>query len=105
MASSKDLMVIANDSVFQNRVHYYLKQVSISVLSESSAIVGHNARIVFAQRILSGQIAIQDYAIGVVTSSNIALEAVLATTDFSIPDVDIQATVVTLFNAYATVIS
>ena len=105
MASSKDLMVIATDAIFQRRVEYYLKQAAISVLSEAGSVTGHNARLVFAQKILSGQASIQDYSVGTVTVSGVASVADVAAADYAVTDSAVQSAVGGLYNAYATVVS
>jgi hypothetical protein len=105
MASNTDLMAIARNEKFQDRIRYDIQKAAIAVCSEDSQTASHPQRIAYARLLISGNIQILSWAIAVVTNSTIANEATLdpQVADFGIPDSDIEFTVNSLFNAFAGV--
>lgn len=103
-ATYNQLMVIANDSNFKNRVNYAMINAAVAVVAEANNTANHQKRCDFARSIIGGSANVFQYCIGVLNNSTIAAEANSATTpDFAIPDSDIQFAVNSLFNAYAGV--
>lgn len=100
-----DLMTIAGNSRFQNRCAYYLDAAAFNVMSEDPATAGHAKRVQYAYGIINGGINLQLLAADVLTNTTIASEAALGSSDFSIPDSDIQFTINSLFNGLAGVSS
>lgn len=101
-ATFNQLMTIANDANFKNRVNYAMINAAIAVVAESNATANHGKRCDYAKLILDGSANIFQMAIGVLNNATIAAEANSATTpDFAIPDSDIQFAVNSNFNAYS----
>lgn len=97
-------MTIARNSGFQDRIKYALESASIDVLAEATTTANHSARRAFAVKVLAGNIDSVATATAVLTNSTIAAEANSATTpDYAIPDGDIQFTVNSMFDAFASV--
>ena len=104
MANAGDLLTIARNQRFQDRVNYYLNKAAIAVMAEAANTASHQNRVFYSRKILGGGINMQDIAIDVATNATIAAEAVLATTpDYAVPDSDIEFVVNSLFNALAGV--
>jgi hypothetical protein len=104
MSVSTNLMTIAKDPTFQNRVNYALEFASLAVMAEPNSVVGHSLRVAYANAVLAGKELLNIVSIGVVCNSTIALEANIATTpDFGIPDADIQFAVNSIFSALSGV--
>ncbi len=102
MASYSDLITIAGNNAFQNRIKYSLTQAAVSVYNEASSTTGHTARVAYAVGIIDGNYNLASASLAVLTNSTIAAEATLASApDFSIPDSDIQFAVNSLWNALA----
>ncbi len=102
MADYDDLITIAGNNGFQNRVKYALTSAAISVFNESSSTTGHTARVGYARSILDGSINLPSATLAVLTNTTIAAEATLATApNFGIPDSDIQFAVNSLWDALA----
>lgn len=68
----------ANDVDFQSRVAWAVRQMAVQVIMESPATTNHAARLVLANKIISGtQLAnSQQYAVAVITASS-AVQAAL----------------------------
>lgn len=106
MASVHDLMSIARDPNFQDRIKYSLQQSALDVMAEAGNVTGHALRVTFAGRVLAGTVDIFQVAISVLNNSTIAAEANVALpigAAFGIPDSDLPFTVNSLFNAFAGV--
>jgi hypothetical protein len=105
MASNADLMAIARNEKFQDRVRYDIQKAAVSVMAEDSSTASHPQRITYARLILDGNVQILSFCIAVVTNSTISTEATLdpQVADFGIPDSDIEFTVNSLFNSFAGV--
>ena len=102
MANFGDVVQIARNARFQDRVNFALVTAAINVMTESNQTEKHGNRVDFARNVINGTLPILPYAISVGTSPAIAAEAVLATTpDYAIPDADIQFTVNSMFNSFA----
>jgi len=104
MASYVDLMFIANYVAFQNRVKYAFQLAAINVMAEDPQTPNHAERVTFADRVLSGLVAIFELAVGILTNPSIAAEAdveLYVNASFGIPDGDIQFTANSMFNAFA----
>lgn len=108
MATTVDLITIAQNQAFQSRVTYALYNTAIAVLSELGSTQGHTQRVVYAKAILNGNSNTVNVAIGVLTNTTIASEADISKSvngDYGIPDGDIQFAVNTFFNAFSGVSS
>lgn len=107
MASFNDLITIANDGLFQNRVLYALEVAAIAVLAEAGAVTGHSARVSYANKVIqNGSSAASIAARGVLTNLALAAEADITKTqygDYGISDGDIQFVVNGLFSSFAGV--
>ncbi len=102
MASYSDLITIAGNNGFQNRIKYALTQAAVSVYNESSSTTGHTARVAYATSVIQGNYNLAPAALAVLTNTTIGAEATLATApDFGIPDTDIQFAVNSLWSALA----
>ena len=102
MASYDDLITIAGNNGFQNRIKYALTQAAVSVYNEASSTTGHVARLALATGVINGSYNVAPAALAVLTNSTIAAEATLSSApDFAIPDSDIQFAVNSLWNALA----
>ena len=102
MADYADLMTIASNGWFQNRIKYALTSAAVSVYNEASSSTGHSARLAYAAGIIGGNYNLAPAALAVLTNSTIAAEATLSSApDFAIPDSDIQFAVNSLWNALA----
>ena len=102
MADYDDLITIAGNNGFQNRIKYALTQAAVSVYNELSSTTGHAARVAYAVSIIGGNYNLAPASLAVLTNTTIAAEATLATApDFGIPDSDIQFAVNSLWNALA----
>jgi hypothetical protein len=102
MADYDDLIKIAGNSGFQDRIKYALTQAAVSVYNESSSTTGHLARLAYATGIIGGSYNLAPAALAVLTNTTIATEATLGSApDFAIPDTDIQFAVNSLWNALA----
>lgn len=101
---TRDIIAIAKQDYFKDRVRFYATKAAIAVMSEAGNVVGHAERVIYAKAILAGSVDIQQLAYGVVTNSTIAASADAGTPpDFEIVDGDIEFVVNSLFNAYAGV--
>jgi hypothetical protein len=102
MADYDDLIKIAGNSGFQDRIKYALTQSAISVYNEASSSTGHIPRLAYATGIIAGNYNLGPAALAVLTNATIAAEATLSSApDFAIPDTDIQFAVNSLWNALA----
>ncbi len=102
MANYDDLMTIALNSRFQDRIKYALTSAAVSVFNEASSTTGHTARVEYADGIIRGSYNLGPASLAVLTNTTIASEANLAhAPDFSIPDSDIQFAVNSLWDAFA----
>ncbi len=103
MANYDDLIKIAGNSGFQERVKYALMSAAVSVYNELSSTTGHTPRVAYANSIIAGNYNLGPASLGVLTNTSIAAEATIGSApDFSIPDSDIQFAVNSLWNAFAT---
>ncbi len=103
MASYDDLIKIAGNDGFQNRVKYALTSAAVSVYNELSSTTGHTARVAYATSVIQGSYNLAPASLAVLTNTSIATEATLGSApDFAIPDSDIQFAVNSLWNALAT---
>ena len=102
MADYDDLITIAGNNGFQNRVKYALTQAAISVYNEQSSTTGHAARVAYASGIIQGNYNLASAALAILTNASIAAEATLSSApDFAISDSDIQFAVNSLWNTLA----
>ena len=102
MADYDDLITIAGNNGFQNRIKYALTQAAVSVYNEASSSTGHTARLAYAVGVIGGSYNLASATLAVLTNSTIAAEATLSSApDFAIPDTDIQFAVNSLWNALA----
>ncbi len=110
MASYDDLITIAGNGGFQNRVKYALASAAVSVYNELSSTTGHNQRVAYATSVIQGNYNLAPAALAVLTNTTIASEASLGTAPgsvpatapgFNIPDSDLQFAVNSLWNALA----
>ncbi len=102
MAHYDDLITIAGNNGFQNRIKYALTQAAVSVYNEASSTTGHIARVSYATGIIGGNYNLAPAALAVLTNTTIAGEATLSSApDFGIPDSDIQFAVNALWDALA----
>ncbi len=103
MASYDDLIKIAGNSGFQERVKYALTSAAVSVYNELSSTTGHTQRVAYASGIIQGNYNLAPASLAVLTNTSIAAEASLSSApDFSIPDSDIQFAVNSLWDCMAT---
>ena len=107
MAAFFDLMTIANDPAFQNRIQYALEVAAENVMAEAGNVTGHAQRVGFSTHVLNGSVSIHEVTIAVMTNSTIAGEADitknLAVPSYAIPDSDIQFTINSLYSILAGV--
>ncbi len=102
MASYNDLVTIANNNAFQNRVKYALESAAISIYNEASSSTGHTARVAYASGVIGGNYSLFPTALAVLTNSTLGSEANLAhPPDFGIPDSDLQFAVNSMWDALA----
>ena len=101
MADYDDLMTMAGNNGFQNRIKYALAQAAVSVYNELSSTTGHAARVAYASNVIAGNYNLGPATLAVLTNSTISAEATLGSADFGIPDTDIQFAVNSLWNALA----
>jgi hypothetical protein len=102
MADYDDLITIAGNGGFQNRVKYALIQAAVSVYNEQSSTTGHTARVAYASNVIAGNYNLAPTSLAVLTNSTLAAEATLTSApDFNIPDTDLQFAVNSLWNAFA----
>ncbi len=102
MASYDNLIDIAKNTGFQDRVKYALVSAAVSVFNEASSTTGHTARVAYASSIIQGNYNLAPASLAVLTNSTIASEATLtAPPDFNVPDSDLQFSVNSLWNALA----
>ncbi len=102
MANYDDLITIAGNGGFQNRIKYALTSAAVSVYNELSSTTGRAARVAYATGIIGGNYNLAPASLAVLTNSTIASEASAANPpDFGIPDSDIQFAVNSLWNALA----
>ena len=102
MADYDDLITIAGNNGFQNRIKYALTSAAVSVYNELSSTTGHSARVSYAVSIINGNYNLAPASLAVLTNPTIAAEATLSSApDFGIPDSDIQFAVNSLWNALA----
>ena len=100
MADYDDLIAIAGNNGFQNRVKYALTSAAVSVYNEASSSTGHVARVAYASGVISGNYNLAPAALAVLTNVTIAGEATLASApDYGIPDSDLQFAVNSLWDA------
>jgi hypothetical protein len=104
MASSH-CAALANYTLFQVRVDYYLKKQAVVVMAEDDAIPMHDKRVEFSREIFKGRVRIYDTALAVTTNGSIATTIGTkdeATANADIPDNDLSYVVMTeMFNAFA----
>lgn len=106
MALYRDLVNVAHQPNFQDRVKYALESAAVNIMAEVNTTANHATRVTYANKVLAGQINILECAIAVMTNASIAAEAnILTSPDFAIPDADIQFAVNSLFNAFAGIAS
>lgn len=107
MANTQDLMFIAFQQSFQNRVQYALVNASLAVMTESAGQNGHTSRVTYGSNVLAGTADLLLPSIAVLNNPTIAAEATLtpaaATPLFAIPDSDIQFAVNSCFSDLAGV--
>ena len=102
MADYDDLITIAGNNGFQNRIKYALTSAAISVYNEQSSTTGHTARVAYATSVIQGSYNLPSVTLAVLTNSTISAEATLSSApDFGIPDTDLQFAVNSLWNALA----
>ena len=83
---------------FKRKVKYYLQKAAIAIVGEDSQTAGHAERVIYAGNILSGNVDVYEFALGVATNATIAA-AINAEEEPS--DSDIEFTVNSLINDYA----
>ena len=104
MANPRELMQIANDQNFQNRVKYYMQKAGIAVMTEANTTPNHTERVTYANKVLDGTASVFEQAVGVTTNATIAAEANAATQpDWGIQDSNIEFQVNAQYNAYASI--
>lgn len=106
MASKYELMIIARDDKFQDRIRFTLQQSALDIMSEGAAVFGHDKRVAFAARVLAGNVDNFQVAIAFLNNTTISGEASVsqnADGGYAIPDSDFGFTVNTLVNAFAGV--
>jgi len=85
------------DTIFKDKVNYYMVKAAIAVMAEEVATEHHEKRVDLASRILRGSFSVEAYALGVTT--NAAIKGKIdAGTSY---DADLEFTVNSLFTAYA----
>ena len=98
MADSDKISAKAKDPEFQGRVKAFFQKAAVAVSSEDPATENHDARLVFAGKILYGQVALYQLAMATLTNSTI-WAAVAADTEPS--DSDIEFTVNSMIDPFA----
>lgn len=102
MASYAELITIAGNSGFQDRVKYALTSAAVSVFNEASSSTGHAARVAYADSVIAGNYNLAPASLAVLTNTTIAAEATLGSApSFGIPDGDLQFAVNSLWNVLA----
>lgn len=102
MASYDDLIKIAGNNDFQQRIKYALMAAAVNVYAEASSTTGHTARAALASNVIQGGYNPAAAALAVLTNSTIASEAnVSITPGFNIVDADIQFAINSLWGALA----
>ncbi len=101
LSGYSDLVQIAGNSAFQDRVKFALCSAAVSVYNELSSTTGHAQRVAFATGIIQGNYNLAPAAMAVLTNTTIASEATMATPGFGIPDTDIQFAINSVWNALA----
>ena len=102
MANYNDLILIAGNTTFQNRVKYALTQAAMNVYNEASSSTGHDKRVSYAAGVIQGNYNLAPAALAVLTNSTIASEANLShSPDFGIPDSDMQFAINSMWDALA----
>jgi len=100
MANYDDLIKIAGNDGFQQRIKYALMSAAVNIYSEATSTTGHAARGVLASQVIQGSYNAASVPLAVLTNTTIAGEATLASApDYGIPDGDIQFAVNSLWNA------
>lgn len=104
MAIIHDLMSIARDPNFQDRIRSVLNKSALDVMAEDAGTAFHPQRVTFASKVLVENVNLFEVCIAVLNNATIAAEADVAKTlnaDFGIPDSDLPFTVNSIFNAFA----
>ncbi len=102
MAKYDDLIKIAGNTGFQDRIKYALTSAAISVYNELSSTTGHTARVAYASSIIGGNYNLAPASLAVLTNTSIAAEATIGSApDYNVPDSDIQFAVNSLWDALA----
>ncbi len=101
MASYDQLITMAGNSAFQQRVRYALAVGAVAVYSEVSSSTGHTPRLAMATAVLQGNYSPAPMALAVLTNPTIAAEATFTSDGYNIPDSDLQFAVNSLWNALA----
>ncbi len=102
MASYHDLITIAGNNGFQDRIKYALTSAAISVYNELSSTTGHATRVDYARSVLGGNLNLPSASLAVLTNTSIATGASLSSPPyFAIIDSDIQFAVNSLWDALA----
>lgn len=85
------------DTIFQEKVNYYMVKAAIAVMAEEATVEHHEKRVDLASRILRGSFSVETYALGVTTN-----ETIKGKIDSGQGyDDDLEFTVNSLFTAYA----
>lgn len=103
MATYKQLMVLADDQNFQNRVKIAMQSAAIDVMAESTATTAHITRKTYAGKILDGTASVYQFTVGVLVNGTISGEVTAGSSDSAVPDSDVQFVVNSEFNAFAGV--
>lgn len=104
--NNRNLMIIAKDVGFEDRIKYAMINAALAVMSEDGQTPSHAQRVTYAKLILSGTASVYEVAISVLNNSTISTEADITMTvdsGFAIPDSDIQFAVNSDYNALAGV--
>lgn len=90
-------MIAALNNDVQSRIQYLLIKSAIAVMAEVNTIPGHTARVIYSNKILSGQADINEASVAVFTNATVAAAG------FSAADADLEFAVTSMFNALAGV--
>ena len=98
MADSDKIVEKAQSLDFQGRVKVFFQKAAIAVSSEAPTVENHEARLVFAGKVLYGQVALYQLAMATLTNTTI-WASVVADTEPS--DSDLEFTVNSMFDPFA----
>lgn len=102
-ASYSDVGSIASNTNFQARVDYAMMTAAIAACAEVNTTPSHTLRVTYAQKVLLGTYSVQRAAVAILTNLTLLGEANLITPTFGIPDLDLQVSANSNFNALAGV--